>query len=90
MKREWFAGVDWGSEKHAVCLIDTQGKVVGEKVFDQACGQFGVSLWVFEHTGDGITAMADWLVKESAGEASSIAVAIEMPRGAVVETLLVR
>jgi transposase len=76
MGREWFAGVDWGSQKHAVCLIDAEGKVLGEKMF--------------EHTGDGITAMADWLVKESTGEAASIAVAIEMPRGAVVETLLER
>ena len=25
----WFAGIDWGSEKHQVCLLDAAGKVVG-------------------------------------------------------------
>ena len=30
MKEEsfaWFAGVDWGSEHHQVCLVDAQGRV---------------------------------------------------------------
>lgn len=25
----WFAGVDWGSERHQVCLLDAAGKIVG-------------------------------------------------------------
>src|SRR4051812_50157500 len=29
----WFAGVDWGSAKHQVCLLDSAGKVVGERAF---------------------------------------------------------
>src|SRR4051812_50009701 len=29
----WFAGVDWGSAKHQVCLLDRAGKVVGERAF---------------------------------------------------------
>ena len=29
----WFAGVDWGSAKHQVCLLDGTGKVVGERAF---------------------------------------------------------
>jgi len=29
----WFAGVDWGSEKHHACIIDTRGTVVGERQF---------------------------------------------------------
>src|SRR4051812_49695713 len=29
----WFAGVDWGSAKHQVCLLDEAGKVVGERAF---------------------------------------------------------
>src|SRR5215218_10266933 len=32
----WFAGVDWGSEKHQVCLLDAAGRVVGEREFHQA------------------------------------------------------
>ncbi len=31
--RRWFAGVDWGSEKHQVCLLDSAGAVVGERAF---------------------------------------------------------
>jgi hypothetical protein len=26
----WFVGVDWGSEKHQACLLDTHGTIVGE------------------------------------------------------------
>src|SRR3954465_10943290 len=29
----WFAGVDWGSQKHQVCLLDAAGQVVGERAF---------------------------------------------------------
>ena len=29
----WFVGVDWGSEKHQVCILDQQGTVVGERSF---------------------------------------------------------
>jgi hypothetical protein len=25
----WFVGVDWGSEKHQVCILDQQGTIVG-------------------------------------------------------------
>ena len=27
----WFAGVDWGSEGHQACLVDAQGRIVGER-----------------------------------------------------------
>jgi len=29
----WFAGVDWGSERRQVCLLDAAGQVVGEREF---------------------------------------------------------
>ena len=29
----WFAGVDWGSEKHQACLLDAQGSIAGEREF---------------------------------------------------------
>src|SRR3954470_1624363 len=44
----WFAGVDWGSAKHQVCLLDGAGKVVGEREF--------------AHGGAGLAALCDWLV----------------------------
>ena len=72
----WFAGVDWGSKEHAVCLIDGEGKVLGERKFG--------------HTGTELGALCDWLVEKSGAAPEAISVAIEVPRGAVVETLLER
>ena len=71
----WFAGVDWGSERHQVCLLDAAGQVVGERAF--------------RHDGAGLAAMCDWLVS-IAGEPSRVAVAIEVPHGPVVDALLDR
>jgi transposase len=71
----WFAGVDWGSERHQVCLLDAAGKVVGEREV--------------RHGGAGLAALCDWLVA-AAGEPSRVAVAIEVPHGPVVDALLDR
>src|SRR5215218_1516127 len=71
----WFAGVDWGSAKHQVCLLDGVGNVVGERAF--------------AHGGAGLAALCDWLVSV-AGEPGSVAVAIEVPHGPVVDALLDR
>jgi transposase len=73
--RHWFAGVDWGSEQHQVCLLDAAGAVVGERAF--------------AHGGAGLVAMCDWLVSV-AGHPGTVAVAIEVPHGPVVDTLLDR
>ena len=73
--RRWFAGVDWGSEKHQVCLLDAAGKLVGERGF--------------RHSGAGLAALCDWLVS-AAGEPGAVAVAIEVPHGPVVDALLDR
>jgi transposase len=73
--RRWFAGVDWGSEKHQVCLLDAAGTVVGERAF--------------AHDGAGLAAMCDWLVPV-AGPPGTVAVAIEVPHGPVVDVLLDR
>jgi transposase len=71
----WFAGVDWGSQKHQVCLLDAAGKVVGERDFP--------------HGGAGLAALCDWLVS-AAGDPGRVAVAIEVPHGPVVDALLDR
>src|SRR3712207_1368860 len=73
--RRWFAGVDWGSEKHQVCLLDAAGTVVGERAF--------------AHDGAGLAALCDWLVSV-AGHPGAVAVAIEVPHGPVVDALLDR
>src|SRR4051794_24820154 len=71
----WFAGIDWGSAKHQACLLDRAGKVVGERAF--------------AHGGAGLAALCDWLVS-AAGDPGSVAVAIEVPHGPVVDALLDR
>lgn len=74
--RRWFVGVDWATEEHAACLIDDGGKVLDERVF--------------AHTGSGIAELCTWLLETTGAEASAISVAIEVPHGPVVETLLER
>src|SRR3954466_10681150 len=71
----WFAGIDWGSAKHQACLLDGAGKVVGERAF--------------AHGGAGLVALCDWLVS-LAGDPGSVAGAIEVPHGPVVDVLLDR
>src|SRR3954465_9595441 len=71
----WFAGVDWGSAKHQVCLLDGAGNVVGEREF--------------AHGGAGLAALCEWVVS-MAGDPGTIAVAIEVPHGPVVDAVLDR
>ena len=72
----WFVGVDWGSEQHQICVLEGDGKVVGERQV--------------AHSGAGIADLCTWLDKLSGGHLESVHAAIEMPHGAVVETLLER
>lgn len=72
---EFFVGVDWATTEHLVCLLDAQGQILGEHAF--------------AHSGAGLTEFCAWLLKLGNDE-KRIAVAIEVPHGAVVETLLER
>ena len=69
----WFAGVDWGSEKHQACVVDAQGRIVGEREFP--------------HGGTRLAELGDWLLA-IAGAAGTVAVAIEVPHGPVVDSLV--
>jgi hypothetical protein len=73
---EWFVGIDWGSQQHQVCVLDRDRRRVGERVVD--------------HDGASLARLADWLWTVSAGQPQQVAVAIEVPRGAIVEGLLER
>jgi transposase len=76
-RKSWYAGVDWASQSHHVRLIDRDGRHLGERIF--------------KHDGQGLVAMADWLMATSGAEQpADIAVAIEVPHGPIVETLLER
>jgi transposase len=69
-----FVGIDWGSEAHQVWVSDAAGAYLGERVVP--------------HTGADLTALAAWLVTRAGGDAATVAVAIEIPHGPIVDTLL--
>jgi transposase len=72
----WFAGIDWASQTHQACLIDAGGKIIGERAF--------------AHGGAGLAELCAWLLTMSGADPAAIAVAIEVPHGPIVETLLER
>lgn len=69
-----FVGIDWGSENHQVSVLGADRSVLLERSF--------------AHTGQALHDMVDVLLEGV--EPSQVAVAIETPRGPVVETLLER
>lgn len=72
----WFLGIDWGTATHVLDLSDAAGTVVATRTID--------------HTSAGLAEMVAWLATVTAGPLARVAVAIEVPRGAVVELLLAR
>jgi hypothetical protein len=72
----WFVGLDWATEQHRACLLDAEGRRVAERDVP--------------HGGAGLTELCDWLLERTAAQPGTIAVAIETPRGPVVEALLER
>jgi transposase len=72
----WFVGIDWASEAHAVCLLDAPG-TVGEEC-------------TVTHTIDAVNAWVAGVLERTGAAPSDIAVAIETPRGVLVDTLVER
>src|SRR3954468_20861405 len=75
-KIRWDVGFDWATQQHRACLLDPEGKRLCER--DVA------------HDGVGLAEFCCWLVDKTGARAQEIAVAIEVPRGPVVEVLLER
>ena len=71
-----YVGIDWATEAHQACVLDSRGRILAERSF--------------AHTGDAIAAFAQWLQEVAGDEPGQVAIAIEIPRGAVVETLVER
>jgi transposase len=71
---QYFVGIDWGSQQHRVCLMDGNGQLVDER-------------WI-EHSGASLAELVDWLRRKAPVAPQALAAAIEIPRGAIVETLL--
>src|SRR5207253_8328401 len=61
-------GIDWATEAHQVCVLDRQGRLLDQRRV--------------EHKAEAIAAMIDRLIELAGGDPASIAVAIEVPRGA--------
>lgn len=72
----WFVGFDWAVEQHRVCLLDAEGKRVAERDVP--------------HDGAALSQLCAWLMEKTQAQPGAIAVAIETPRGPIVETLLER
>ena len=72
----WFIGVDWGSEAHAVCLLDASGRLAEERTV--------------AHTIEAVNAWLTALLARTGSSPGAIAVAIETPRGILVDTLVER
>lgn len=71
-----FVGIDWAKEEHVICILDAGRKVLQEQKI--------------EHSGKGISQLAELLAKLSESQPATVAVSIETPRGAIVETLVER
>lgn len=72
----FWVGIDWGDEIHQVCVLDARRSVRLERAV--------------RHAGDQISSLAGELLGLVNGTAAELAVGIEAPRGAVVETLIER
>jgi transposase len=71
-----FVGVDWATEEHQICVIDPERRLIENKSI--------------QHSGLALLELADWLSTLAGGVTASVGVAIETPRGAIVETLVER
>ena len=75
-ENNWFVGVDWASQTHHVRLSDAKGAKIGERAF--------------VHGGEGLKEMGDWILKSTGAAPEAVMVAIEVPHGPVVESLMER
>lgn len=72
----YFVGIDWATESHEVCVLNAEQQVVDRKAV--------------EHSGSGIAQFVEYLEKLSSSNPGQVAIGIEIPRGALVETLVER
>jgi transposase len=71
---QYFVGIDWATESHKVCVLNAHGERIAERIV--------------EHSGTGLAQFVAWLLQITHNAPHRVAVAIEVPRGAVVESLL--
>jgi transposase len=71
-----FVGIDWATEAHQICIVNDHGEVMSERTV--------------QHSGPAVAEFIDGLLRLCEGELSRIVIGIEVPRGALVETLTER
>jgi transposase len=69
---QFFAGLDWAAQTHAVCLMDAAGEVVAE--------------FTVTHTADGIAGLIRRLARYA--DPADVQIGIERPNGRLVDLLL--
>jgi transposase len=69
-----FVGIDWGRWLHVAHALDARGEFLAERGF--------------AHSGKDLSQTVDWLLSLAEQDVGAIAVSIEKPHGAVVETLI--
>jgi transposase len=72
----FLVGIDWATEQHKVCLLDSTGRKLEERTV--------------LHSAEGVGEFLDWLMELCNGQPERAAIAIEVPRGPVVESALER
>lgn len=71
---EWFLGIDWGSEVHALCVLDATGRIRGTRTV--------------AHTASAVHEAVQWVREQTGAVPAAIAVGLETPRGALVDTVI--
>jgi transposase len=69
-----FVGIDWGREEHQFCVLDAQG----QKIFERKIA----------HDATALRKVIDEVVGLAGGDPAGVGVAIEVPHGVIVETLV--
>jgi len=69
-------GIDWAKDEHTICILNRDQQVLEERNI--------------AHSGTGLAQFADQLMQLAAGDPATVAIGIETPRGAVVESLVER
>lgn len=70
----FFVGIDWATENHTICLLDREGSIIGKRQVP--------------HSGLGLQQFVGWLHEQTHVPSEQVAFGIEMPAGAIVETLV--
>ncbi len=73
---QWFVGIDWASQAHEVCILDREGRIIQRQHV--------------QHAAPALQAFVEALLERAGRDPTTVAIGIEVPRGALVEVLVER